>query len=129
MKNKIASWLRDLPDVSEAMPIEIRLGIRVYEGARYVQRGEDHIYLAGTLPASYKRSDKECYVLAGDGREWFIAGYWQDNNAVQLTPEQIQQYHPFGKSIILVPWTAPEKIDRHAKKPYRRVSAKIIVGG
>ena len=116
---KVAEWLRGCPDTSEVSPVVVTIGKQTYHGAAYRQRGQPGIYLAGDLPASYRRSTHTCFRFADDSRDWFVGCYWQ---GASLRPDQ-KAFHPFGHSFILLPWEHSEAIDHWEEKPYRRITA------
>ena len=100
---EVADWLNDLSKTT-ATPVSLKI-----EGCRnpgaYTQEG---IFALGILPKCYKRRKKVCFIVDGDSREWYIAGYYQGQG--------IQH----GPNFILHPWTIQEKIDLYERKPYDR---------
>lgn len=60
--------------------------------------------------------------MAGDTREWFVAGYYASEN---IKPEY-SEFNPFGAWFRLSPWTcSDEKIDQHEPRPYKRTPVEF----
>ena len=115
-------------------PVRVRIGRQRYEGAFYRQiqaiapgcrayeEGQrshvvEALYLVGPLPAAYRRSQRVAFRLPGDGRDWYVAGWY---------PADLpNEYHPLGRMLTLRPWLDGEPIDVWAPRPYRRVDATI----
>lgn len=132
----LCEWLKSL-DCFDVSPVRVTIGKSTYEGAEYRQKrlhkgkpysdSEDWIpietyevhalYLLGELPASYRRSSKTCYVRNGDGRDWFVAGYY---DKADVNPLQ-----PFGRHFLLQPWTADLPIDQEEGKPRERMRIDV----
>ena len=136
--NKVAEWLKSLPNVSAVHPCRVAIEKETWEGAWYqrtgtwragmqgVQNGthkegetyeDTFLYLVGHLPKVAKRK-KCCYVFGT--LEWFVASYSNDK------PPLVTPYHPFGNSFQLKPWSIPNsKVDDGERSPYRRVPMTV----
>jgi hypothetical protein len=132
--NKVATWLRSLPNITDVKPCRVKIGRKEWEGAEYVhvhqwqawhravqlgehQAGEEYteriVYLVGDLPPAYKRANRVCFPY-GD-YDWYVTGYYKEPRPTQ--------YHPFGKSFMLCPWYIENQPDNRIDdyEPYRRV--------
>lgn len=132
MKDKVAEWLRsldgtNLEPITDVEPIILTIDGETWEGARYRQRGEVRFYLVGKRPAAISSRRRCCYQMGGDARDWYVACYLEKED--HLTEEQKGKYHPFGLNWIMMPWTAPGKIDTFELKKYRRIPADYEVFG
>jgi hypothetical protein len=107
----VATWLRTLPHTN-ATPVLVKIGRRLYVGAIYDQRREHHpgtrayaegrrhyyqsgIYLLGRLPASYLRTSRIAYRFQDGSRRYYVAG-WYDR-------DEPNDFHPFGRMFQLFP--------------------------
>jgi hypothetical protein len=120
---QVAEWLRGIDSITEVVPVVVTIGNNSWEGARYVQRGDIHLYLVGDMPKSYQRSSHEAYPH--NDLLWYISGWWKGMDARStITAVQAKEYHPFGKMFMLMPWTCDLPID-YGEEPYRRVPMTI----
>jgi hypothetical protein len=139
---EIVDFLMRLPHISDAQPCTLKLNDCSYPAARYRatsqvpkgspawQRGErehtsEMIYAVGMLPKDYLRTSHIAYTMAGDTREWFIASYAGERRHRRQMVVQPTEYHPFGNSVLLSPWSVPDgtAIDHYEAKPYHRLPA------
>lgn len=142
IQHDIVKWLKAIPSVLHAVPCTITIKGTSYAAARYAEnvtispgcdayaRGErqytrEAIYVLGPLPKHYQRRRKAAYVVQGDTREWYIAGYW-DGRPNPFNPGTERDYHPFGKNFILAPWTFSEAIDQYETHKYDRVALSVV---
>lgn len=115
----VYEWLRSCSGVTDVRPVKVTIGNETFEGGRYTQRCEDHIYLLGNLPQNYKKlKGKIAFVV--DGVDWYVAAHYQE---VAETEHQ-----PFGSNFILMPWTNAERIDHYERTPYARVGMEVVEG-
>jgi len=121
---------------TDIRPVAVAIGRTRYQGAFYRQivavapgcRAYDEgqrshvveaLYLVGPLPAAYRRTRRTVFRLPGDGRDWYVAGYYP--------VDQPNEYHPLGRMLQLRPWTDPSgrAIDAWSERPYPRVEAGV----
>lgn len=132
--NQVADWLRTLPNARDVRPVSVTIGKQTWPGARYTsvnhysasmqavldgrkKVNEEYtqvaIFLAGPLPKRRKKGT--CFPF--DGQEWYIACYYEGTDA--------NEFHPFGATFILMPWTHEEKIDKHERFTYDRIPMTV----
>ena len=116
--------------------VTVRIGRTTYQGAFYKQdrkvspgcRAYDEgqrdytiegLEVIGELPASWVRSSRTVYRMAGDDRDWYVAGYYNR--------DEPNEWHPFGKMFALQPWSVPggTRIDLWSPAPYRRMKMEV----
>lgn len=120
---------------------QITIGRQTYPAARYVEncetpqgtpayaRGErgytrEMIYCVGMLPSAKLRGNL-ALTIAGDTRDWYVAAYYGDVSSRKQEVKVPNEFHPFGNSFMLAPWSVPSggSIDEYARVPYRRMRA------
>jgi hypothetical protein len=119
-----AEWLDQQKNIDDgSLPIIMTAMRRVWLGAVYtVDRDKERpcIYLLGTMPTN---AINLCFRFEDDDRDWFVSTYFQEDLST-LEPNQLE-YHPFGKSWCLQPWTHKERIDQHQDKKCKRIQARL----
>lgn len=128
--------------VSSVKTGTVTIGRETYPAARYVEyletptgtpayaRGEraytrEMIYCVGNLPSAKVRGNV-AFTIAGDTRDWYVAGYYGNVTARKQEIKGPNEFHPFGNSFMLAPWDiADSKIDTYARTPYKRVPATL----
>jgi len=119
MKNKVATWLRSLPGVTNVEPATVTIGKQTWDGARYTQYDRRHFYLVGDLPKSFLRGPNTSYQLPEDARDWYVACYMAEFDDLE---DRFKVFHPFGNHWIMMPAFAIH--DGH-DQTYRRMKATI----
>jgi hypothetical protein len=106
----LVTWLQSLDGVTDVYAVKIHIRHQTFEGASYVQDGEQRFYVLGSLPKCYLRRKATCFTL--EGREWYVAGYWQE--------EGTNYCHPFGRYWLCFRWSSDQAIDEGERYAYRR---------
>ena len=125
---QVAVYLEGLgAHIRNVRPVIVAIKGVTYYGAQYdqighyessmaaVQRGErkhgeeytdsGRIFLVGSLPKCYQRKPNgTCFVFPRDMRDWCIGTY---ATAETVKDSRYAEYHPFGETFILMPWSAP----------------------
>lgn len=108
------------------------------------------IQCLGPLPPSKRRRPNSlCYRLSYEGDpldlsalnlesewsadppyDWYIACFYDPSHphCPQATPEQEQQFHPFGPAFQLTRWEHDDPIDRFDQK-YKRMNISLLAWG
>jgi hypothetical protein len=114
---KVADHLKTLEKISNVRPCQLTIGRRTYVGASYsLESGESCFYLLmNELPPFYKRKE----VLLIDGKEWYLAHYYDEGEK--------DQYHPFGNEFGLFAWNewVKEPIDHYDVVKRKRIKVKV----
>lgn len=129
--HEVARWLRSLGK-TEVKPCRVTFTHKgkgedkvrgPLDGASYKNTVSDAttIYLVGEVPR-WLPIRHVCYPY--QGQEWFVSCYMDAKNFRTLDTSK-QQYHPFGLSFQVSPWTLPEAIDHWETKPYARISMEV----
>ena len=126
----VAKWLEKC-GCENIQPVRVTIRGTTYNGARYADPKQPHVkdafYLIGEQPKRrVKRPNKTCFQF--NGADWYVAGYWDGHGADSVVFDasgnlvDYDQYHPFGRNFILMPWSVPsgEPIDYYEQKPYDR---------
>ena len=121
---EMAKWYRTLSSMRNVVPVEVKIGRRVYYGCRFtavghydasmyaVQRNdrkageeytEERLELIGVKPD--KLRNRANYLLTHGGGEWYVSG-WYDR-------DKPNEFHPFGRQFGLS--LAEQKIDRYER--------------
>ncbi len=74
-----------------------------------------------TLP----RNGNVAFRVAGDARDWFVAGYYGNVVNRQQAKASPNEFHPFGNSFLLALWGSDTAIDAYTRTPYKRVALAI----
>ena len=94
----------------------------VYQGCLYhnpkIRPDEPNIVLIGQPPQATRVH--VCYPHS-DGREWYMACHLPQDTYDKMSDELRQQYHPFGPTFVLSPWTCDDKIDQYERFNYLRI--------
>ena len=140
----LAVYLKSLPGIHDVHTMTLKLGRDEYPAAVYKQtlnipegsdayrRGErqytrEMVMAIGKLPAHYCKSSRVAFVVNGDTREWYVAGYSGQIKYGKQAEQEVDQYHPFGNDFLLAPWDrTDQKIDSYEDTPYRRVPAAML---
>jgi hypothetical protein len=125
---KLVSYLRALPNCRDVHAVRVTMA-RIqagqqltYEGAQYVDTDDQpRLFLLGDLPKHKLRRPHTCYVI--DGIDWYVACFMSSERLAMRIAGRPEDFHPFGPTFILLPWSLPEPIDKW--KPYDRVPTII----
>jgi hypothetical protein len=136
---ELTEWLES-HDCQDVKAVLVTIQGRTYHGASYTQavdapkgspaamRGDppdtrEALYVLGALPKCYVSRSKTVFVIPGDSREWYVAGYVRQYDLLS----EYAAYHPFGAHFRLMPWVAPDgrKIDCGDEHPYTRVPITV----
>lgn len=148
----VVSYLASIKNakITRVIPCYVTIGRQTYPAARYMEtmmtptnspawaRGEreytqEVVYCVGSLPSAKLRGNV-AFILSQhadwgieETREWYVASYYGDVKAGKQETKAPNEFHPFGNSFMLAPWSVPDggAIDHYARVPYRRVAVTI----
>lgn len=133
---RVAQWLRSLPDTFGVLAVIVTIGSKRFAGARYTQtlfymagmlcvtRGDkqagdtytrDGIYLLGNRPERMR--NRRHFCMPYDGREWYVSCH--------AVTDEVNEFHPFGRSFQIAPWDAPGKVDDGERFTYPRIPMTV----
>ncbi len=146
-ENHLASYLAQFDHITSVTPMKIEFPygkkMETYPACSYLarfktvenspayDRGEreywkSFIYLIGELPSSYRKNRKIVFQIPGDPEEWFVSSYWPSLlRHKQEIPQIPNEYHPFGPSFLISPWSFPEPIDQYETHKYHRLPIRL----
>lgn len=134
----LVDWMRSLPHTSEVRACRVRIRGKEWEGVEYWQSPNPldaepapaarRLYLLGNVPPVERRGNV-AYRFEGDGRDWYLAGYFGQVGGRGILDQagQSNEYHPYGAIFQLFAWDHSDgrRIDSYEERPYKRVPAKL----
>lgn len=134
---KVAAWLKSLPNVTLASPVSVVLQNVTYYGALYPQyiKNTPSLYLLGRKPeikVKGKTKKNVCFKIPNDDADWYIAGYTDTESVIK------KEFHPFGHNFVISRWYIPPayedgrsnpyhntRIDEHENHKYLRITIQL----
>ena len=137
----VVQWL-EANKCYDVRAVTVKIGAETFSGASYRQdctppQGarnvavytQEAIYLVGKLPKVYVRNrHKVAFTIAGGNREWYVASYMPEDKGgkqADLIPSEFAEFHPFGASFQLMPWSVDGKVDDGEPRLYTRVAITV----
>ena len=122
----IANWLRELQDISTAVPVTVQIGSCTFPAARYTVKGQlgvekTRLYILGEL--LHSPMDRHLLSDRQSGYDWHLfAWYRQRLGAIEWS-----EVHLFGTHFILAELSPVENwaTDQSGKRPLRRIPMTI----
>lgn len=125
LRDRVVEWLDSQNDVTNVLPVGVRIHSYHWQGAIFTRGDETSFYLIGKRPQPARLT---CYVLDPPlncqcGQyEWYVGGFLEGEKT---------EGHPFGSHWLLVPWIIEgepdSKIDEYSDDEYTRTFADVEI--